>query len=88
MEKKTYIFVSGKHTDSEGNTYKKGDRIELTEDEAKGLVNKIVDLEASFGVSVSADTSSFEAENARLKERIAELELEVEELKEAIEGDD
>jgi cell division protein FtsB len=49
------------------------------------LANKIVDPEASFGVNLSADTSSLEAENARLKEQIAELQLENEQLKEAIE---
>ena len=81
MDTKTYIFTTGKHTDSEGKQYKKGDRIDLTKEQANGLANKVIDLEASYGIT--SDSS----DNVALKERIAELELEVEQLKEAI-GDE
>lgn len=83
MEKKTYVITSGKHIDSEGKKYVKGDKIELTEDEAKGLVNKIVDP-SSFGVAVSASPDEVSA----LRQRIADLEQENAELKEAVESDD
>lgn len=79
---KEYIFTTGKHIDSEGNEYKKGDRITLTEEEAKGLVNKILDP-SEFGVSQSVNTEDVQA----LKNRIEELELENSQLKEAFDGD-
>lgn len=88
MEKKIYVFVAGKHIGPDGKKYVKGDKIELTQDEAKGLVNKIVDPEATLGISVDPNTSNLEAENARLREKVAELELEVEQLKEAMEAED
>jgi hypothetical protein len=77
---KTYVITSGKHHTPE-KVYIKGDKIELTEQETVGLTNKIIDPEATYGVSVESD-------NSRLLARIAELELENEELKEAIESED
>lgn len=84
MEKKTYIISAGKHYVN-GKVYRKGDKIELTEDEAKGLTNKIVDP-ATFGLTGNETSSNDEVQ--ALKDRIAELEQENAELKEAIEGDD
>ena len=88
MEKKTYIFTSGKHhgTDSEGNpkVYRKGDKIELTKEQAAGLTNKIVDPDAEYGVDISGPSVS---EGNAMLQRIAELEAENAALREAIDGD-
>jgi len=89
MEKKTYVFIAGKHhgTDSEGNpkVFVKGDKIELTEQEAAGLTNKIVDPQAEYGVDISAP--SVDEGNAMLQ-RIKELEAENAELREAVDVED
>ena len=85
MEKKTYVITSGKHHTSE-KIYVKGDKIELTVDEAKALANKIVDP-ASLGLSAETN-ASLESEIEVLKARIASLEAENEQLKEAIDGEE
>jgi len=81
MQKKTYIVTSGKHhvTNEDGTTriYKQGDRIELTKEEAEGLTNKVRLPDSFTSDSYSEDTTT-------LKQRIAELEAENAELKEAI----
>jgi cell division protein FtsB len=81
MEKKLYVLTSGKHR-KDGKTYVKGDSIELTDQEAKGLANKIVDPES---MGISTDSTALQAENEKLKARIEELEQELEEIKEGLE---
>jgi Mg2+ and Co2+ transporter CorA len=90
MEKKTYVFIAGKHhtvdANGEPKVYHKGDKIELTEKEAAGLTNKIVDPQAEYGVEISSGPSVNEG-NAMLQ-RIAELEAENTSLREAVDADD
>lgn len=87
MEKKTYVITSGKHHTPE-KVYVKGDKIELTTDEAKGLENKIIDPEAEYGVSAGPATGPSAEEGFAMLARIKELEQENAELKEAIESED
>ncbi len=85
---KTYIFTAGKHHgfDADGNpkVFKKGEKIELTEEQAKGLVNKVTDL-SEFGASVS-DVPAAD-DNSALLERIAQLEKDNADLREAIDAE-
>jgi cell division protein FtsB len=84
MSKRTYVIKSGKHHTPE-RIYVTGDKIELTDEEAKALANKLIDP-SSLGLSAETN-SSLEAENESLKARIASLEAENEQLREAIDED-
>lgn len=81
MEKKIFVLVAGKHHVN-GKTYKKGDSIELTEDEVKNLVNKVIDPKS---LGIDTDSTSLQLENEMLKARVEELEQELEEIKEGLE---
>jgi cell division protein FtsB len=82
MDTKSYVLIAGKHH-KDGKTYIKGDSIELTEEEAKGLANKIADP-SSLGIS--NDIVALQVENQTLKEKVAELEAENEQLKADLEA--
>lgn len=94
MEKKDYIFISGKHTVPSGKegvpdiVLKKGDKIALTDEQAKALENKVVladSTEAKIAFSgggnaaaqVQVDANA-QAEIERLKAALADKEAELE----------
>ena len=76
MAKTKEYILTGKHygiKDKKAHTYEKGDRITLTDAQAKNLVNKIVDPSATAGAA------SDEVEE--LRKQLAAKEAELEELR-------
>ncbi len=79
---KDYIITAGKHIGKDCKKYVKGDTISLTDEAAKGMVNKIADPSS---IGISTDVVALNAEIARLKCRVEELEQELEDIKAGLE---
>lgn len=69
---KEYVLLT-KHTAADGKIYEKGSSIELNDDQAANLVNKIRDPKE---VVISNDNSKLASENAKLIKQLEALQAE------------
>ena len=57
-KKQLYVLTANQHKDSKGRNLQKGDYLELTDDEAKGMVNKIEIAEKGSKPNAKSNKSS------------------------------